>query len=239
MKKFIVMLLAMTCLFSLAGCNKNSMNYIIQNRPSVTGVVEKVHDDYVIMYSETAEGYPNGSRWHISLNAENKDSYTEPVVGDEIVMYYDGMAMETDPLQVSTVYAITLKTPADQMNSKVHEWGIILEAEKVTPSGLTILCHQSGGDDVGELTTGSYYVIQKMEEEGWVDVEYLPHEYDIGWTMEAWMIKKEDTTRWEINWEWLYGELPAGEYRIGKQVSNGRYGQYEDEMAYAEFVIEE
>ena len=35
-------------------------------------------------------------------------------VGDEVVMYYDGMAMETDPLQVSKVYAITLKTPADR-----------------------------------------------------------------------------------------------------------------------------
>ena len=37
-----------------------------KNEPSVAGVVEEVHDDYVIMYSETAEGYPNGSRWTLS-----------------------------------------------------------------------------------------------------------------------------------------------------------------------------
>ena len=36
------------------------------------------------------------------------------VVGDEIVIYYDGPAMETDPLQIGTVYAITLKEPADR-----------------------------------------------------------------------------------------------------------------------------
>lgn len=90
------------------------MNYIIENKPSVTGIVEEVHNDYIIMYSDTADGYPNGSRWSISLSVENKDSYTNLSVGDEIVVYHDGKVMETDPLKVGTVYAITLKTPADR-----------------------------------------------------------------------------------------------------------------------------
>ena len=113
MKKYISIILSILCILSLVGCGNKSMNYIIKNKPSVTGIVEEVHDDYIIIYSETADGYPNGSNWSISLNVENKDSYTDVVVGDEIVFYYDGMAMETDPLQVSTVYAITLKTPAE------------------------------------------------------------------------------------------------------------------------------
>ena len=119
MKKWMTVVLAVVGVLVLAGCNTKSMNYIIGNKPSVTGIVEEVHDDYIIMYSETAEGYPNGSTWSISLNVENKDSYTDIAVGDEIVVYYDGMAMETAPLQVSTVYAITLKTPADRtINNK-------------------------------------------------------------------------------------------------------------------------
>ena len=114
MKKYIALVLALVCVLGLVGCNTKSMNYIIENKPSVVGVVEEVHDNYIVMYSETADGYPNGSRWSISLNVENKDSYTDIVVGDEIVVYYDGMAAETDPLEVSTVYAITLKTPVDR-----------------------------------------------------------------------------------------------------------------------------
>ena len=101
-------------MFGLGGCNTKSMNYIIVKKPSVTGIVEEVHNDYVIMYSDTADGYPNGSRWSISLSVENKDSYTNLSVGDEIVVYHDGKVMETDPLKVGTVYAITLKTPADR-----------------------------------------------------------------------------------------------------------------------------
>lgn len=113
MKMLIALVLALVCVLGLAGCGR-TMNDIIENEPSVTGVVEEVHDNYIVMYSETADGYPNGTRWSISLNVENKDSYTDIVVGDEIVVYYDGMAAETDPLEVSTVYAITLKTPADR-----------------------------------------------------------------------------------------------------------------------------
>ena len=114
MKKLTALVLALVCVLGLVGCNTKSMNYIIENKPSVIGVVEEVHNDYVIMYSDTADGYPNGSKWQISLNVENKDSYTDISVGDEIVVYHDGNVMETDPLKVGTVYAITLKTPADR-----------------------------------------------------------------------------------------------------------------------------
>ncbi len=113
MKKYIALVLVAVCVLCLFGCNSNSMDYIIANKPSVTGIVQEMHSDYIIMYSETADG--NGSNWLVPLSVENTDSYTDLVVGDEIVVYYDGMPMETDPLQVSTVYAITLKTPTDRV----------------------------------------------------------------------------------------------------------------------------
>ena len=122
MKKLITLVLALASVFGLIGCSTRSMDYIIENKPSVTGIVEKVYDDYIIMYSETADGYPYGSRWAVPLKVEDKDSYTDIVVGDEIVMYYDGMVMEIDPLEVSTVYAIKLKTSADRtVNETIKE----------------------------------------------------------------------------------------------------------------------
>ena len=72
MKRFISLILSLTFVLVLAGCNNRSMNYIIENEPSVVGVVDEVHEDYVIMYSETAEGYPTGSRWSISLTVRAK-----------------------------------------------------------------------------------------------------------------------------------------------------------------------
>ena len=123
-------------------------------------------------------------------------------------------------------------------DAALNRWGIKLSADSVTPKGLTIVCFQSGGENVAQLQTGSYYVLQKLENESWVDVEHLPQEHPVGWTMEAWEIQKESTTFWEVGWEWLYGELPAGEYRIGKEIINFRgTGDYDKEICYADFVI--
>ena len=380
MKKIATLLLALVCVLGLVGCNTKSMNYIIENKPSVTGIVEEVHDDYIIIYSETADGYPNGSNWSISLNVENKDSYTDVVVGDEIVFYYDGMAMETDPLQVSTVYAITLKTPADRTKEELsdlipmvmvngelymdtghessvearcgvmdgtidsevganekptkdnqsnfgtgygyqygsHEglievymndkwwvfatekalassqlmidseaseetityngkeykkselcvatlhwlelseqermlssyfppefmifeetWGITLTAENVNPTSATIKCTQSGGEPTGELHTGSWYILENWtQENGWTEMPYII-DGEIGWTQEAWIIPMNNTCEWEINWEWLYGTVQNGKYRIGKEITDFRAtGDYEKAVYFVEFEIE-
>ena len=236
MKRLILLLCCIVC---LTGCNTQSMNYIIENKPSVTGIVQKVYDNYFIMYSETAEGYPYGSTWSIPLNVQNKDSYTDLVVGDEIVMYYDGSAMETDPLQVSTVYAITLKTPAQQIENienTTYNWGITLTAENVTPTSATIKCLQSGGEPTGELQTSSYFIIENWtEKNGWTQAPYY---CEAAWTEEALMIPKDNVTEWEIDWEWLYGTLLAGKYRLGKEIMDFRGpGDYDIQMIYAEFEI--
>ena len=48
----------------------------------------------------------------------------------------------------------------------------------------------------------------------------------------------EATTVWEIDWNWLYGELPAGKYRIGKEIMDFRgTGDYDTSIYFAEFEI--
>ena len=120
------------------------------------------------------------------------------------------------------------------------EWGITLKALDVTPTGLTIECTQSGGKKVHELSTGSYFVIQKLNGGVWEDVEYLPHDEELAWTSEAWIINKESTTSWKVEWDMIYGELLAGEYRIGKKIMNLREtGAFIEGYAFAGFTIKE
>ncbi|MCH1942280.1 YobA family protein [Holdemania massiliensis] len=113
MKRCLVFTLALACVIGIVGCSSRTMNYIIENEPSITGIVEKVQDNFIVIYINT-EGYPNGSSCKVSLNVENKDSYTDVSVGDEITVYYNGEIAESAPLQINTVYGITLKTPANQ-----------------------------------------------------------------------------------------------------------------------------
>ena len=107
MKKLIALVLALVCVLVMVGCNNRSMNYIISNEPSITGIIKETNDNSILIENE------DGEYW-VSLNVENKDSMTNFSVGDEVVVYYDGNIAESYPMQINTVYAITLKTPADR-----------------------------------------------------------------------------------------------------------------------------
>lgn len=107
MKKLTAFVLALVCILSLVGCNKRSMNYIIANEPSITGTVTQTTDQSILIENETGE-------YWVSLNVENKDSMTSFNIGDVVVVYYDGNIAESYPMQINTVYAITLQTPADR-----------------------------------------------------------------------------------------------------------------------------
>ena len=118
------------------------------------------------------------------------------------------------------------------------EWGVTLTAKDVTPTGLTLVCTQSGGESKGELQAGSWYNLAKKDGDSWSLVEQRPQEHDVAWTAEAWIIPKEDTVEWQVDWEWLYGELPAGTYRIGKSVDDvEETGGYDTLMYYTEFEV--
>ena len=120
-------------------------------------------------------------------------------------------------------------------------WGIQLTTTKITPYGLVLVCIQSEGNPSGDLQTGSLYWLEVLIDNKWIPVEMLPSANDIGWTAEAYIINMNDITEWEVNWEWLYGELPIGRYRIGKEIMDFRStgGIYDTLNYYADFEIVE
>ena len=83
MKKLIALVLTLVCVFGMIGCNNRSMNYIISNEPSITGIVKETNENAILIEND------NGEYW-VSLNVENKDSVTNFNIGDEVVVYYDG-----------------------------------------------------------------------------------------------------------------------------------------------------
>lgn len=112
MKKLVALVLLVICVMTLMGCNNRSMNYIIQNEPNITGIVKSITNESFLMENETGE-------YWISLKVENKDSMTHFSTGDEVVVYFDGNVAESYPMQINTIYAITLKTPADRVENEI------------------------------------------------------------------------------------------------------------------------
>ena len=111
MKKLIASLLALTCVLGLVGCNSRDLD----DKPTVTGVIQEIHDDHILIATSTADGYPYGASIDVFISIKECDTiYTPLAVGDEIIVYYDGKMAESNPALVNTVYAITLKSPANK-----------------------------------------------------------------------------------------------------------------------------
>lgn len=110
-RKFIALCLALVLTLSIVGCSNRSMDSIIENEPSITGIVNDTNENSILINNEDGE-------YRVSLNVENKDSMTHFSIGDEVVVYYDGTIAESYPMQINKVYAITLKNPADRTENE-------------------------------------------------------------------------------------------------------------------------
>ena len=122
------------------------------------------------------------------------------------------------------------------------DWGITLSVENVTSTGLTLVVTQSGGEPTGNLQTGEAYRLAVLEGATWEVVEELPLPEGVdgrGWNAIAYHIPTEDSTEFEINWEWIYGELPSGKYRLIKNFTDFRKtADYDDFEYWTEFIVE-
>lgn len=100
-------------------------------------------------------------------------------------------------------------------NDKIKEWSVNVSIKNVTPKGATLVLTKYNGTTADELITGSYIRIECDDKE-------LPikAEDDISWTAEANIIPENEELEIEVNWEWLYGTLEPGTYRIFKSVRN-------------------
>ncbi len=121
-------------------------------------------------------------------------------------------------------------------------WGLTLSVKDVTQTGCTVVYEQHGGAPSGvELNTGSWYRIDKKEQDEWVAVPYaegVGGDMDIAWDDVAWIIPLEGSAEFEENWSYLYGELPPGTYRIIKEITDFRgTGDYDEKEYDAEFLI--
>lgn len=117
-------------------------------------------------------------------------------------------------------------------------WGITLFADNITPQGITLKIEQFGGNCSGELQTGLSYTLEKMADDYWQILETKNGE-PLTWNSIACMIKKNDITEMNINWEYGYGKLEPGFYRLKKEIMDIRApGDFDKETYEVDFTIE-
>lgn len=97
---------------------------------------------------------------------------------------------------------------------------VMMEVNNVTPSGLTVHFRQYDKRDTEELTYGQAYTLQVLNGDKW---ENVPMIIDNGaFTDEGYILPALGEASMETNWEWLYGKLSPGTYRITKSIVDDR-----------------
>lgn len=125
-----------------------------------------------------------------------------------------------------------------QKESEKEQIGLHLFLEGISSTG-AMLCYNQYDKDAptGQLQDGDDFAIQVKKDGRWEEAPIVV-EGDYGFHDIAYTIPSDDTTRRELDWEWLYGELAPGEYRIRKTVMDFRgTGDYDTYEIYAYFIL--
>lgn len=119
-----------------------------------------------------------------------------------------------------------------------YDWGVVMSAENITHSGMTLKIKTDKTELENPLGTGSAYELDVYNGKFWERVPYNTSYENIAWDAVMYIIAG-DTYSDDINWEWLYGELPAGKYRISKQITDNNPGKSIWHEFYLEFEIKD
>ena len=108
--------------------------------------------------------------------------------------------------------AATPKEPAFQ---ETEVENVSIKISDISPGGATVVIKDTNAQP---YLYGSWYEIEKKDNGSWAQVPTVLEEY--GWDSIAYLIEKGTSTKLEIDWKWLYGELPSGNYRLVKQANS-------------------
>lgn len=87
-----------------------------------------------------------------------------------------------------------------------EDWGLSFAVQQVSPTGISVICTQSKGQQIGDLYI-DYYCLSDASGAGRLNLE---GEY--GASMDEIFVNMDGTTTFTIDWTECYGALPIGDY---------------------------
>ena len=90
-----------------------------------------------------------------------------------------------------------------------------MRISNITPSGAILIIRDMNQEP---YIYGEWYKIEKEVDGKWCELEpFLDH---YGFNDIGYLVDQNNEVTFTIDWEWLYGKLPKGNYRILKEVNH-------------------
>lgn len=110
---------------------------------------------------------------------------------------------------------------------------MVVKSDTVSPTGLTVTFENNTDK---QCIYGEDYLLEKKKDGEWFQVPVKLESYgfnDIGFDLDP-----SSVSEWTVDWEWLYGSLTSGEYRIVKDILDFRNpGDYDKYYLADEFTV--
>lgn len=170
-----------------------------------------------------------GQKEHIVALSYGVEDWWE-TYGEAVMGILDTLCFDPDTREGSA-YVYTKE-------SEDEDIGLYLSLKNISATGATLVYDQYDGRlPSGELEDGDDFIMERYQDGDWEEVPVVV-EGEYGFHAIAYTISKDATTERVLDWAWLYGELPPGEYRIGKAVQDFRKtNDFDSYMLYASFII--
>jgi len=92
---------------------------------------------------------------------------------------------------------------------------VSINISNVSKTGATITIKDTNNEP---YTYGEWYKIEKEIDDKWYEIKTIIDNY--GFNSIGYLPDENNLVKFIINWEWLYGRLSKGKYRILKEVDN-------------------
>ena len=180
-------------------------------------VIRKLGDAFRADYSETLLNLATGHRTFTGMplafgeddptgRVRNLAKWKKPAIWVIVIC-----------ILVCAVLAVCLLT--DPETPIPDDWGVFIYTERVTRTGADVLFSRQTLDkdtNVADITYGDFLSLERLENGQWVAVEELPgYEYYVGDSS----YPVTDGYGMVHEWQDRFGELPDGNYRLGKQIT--------------------
>lgn len=133
-------------------------------------------------------------------------------------------------IALSTIAANKPKTYMDQLENVSMK----IKEGTLTKTGATVIITDTSNAD---HTYGLEYRIDKMENNEWIPLKMKPEKY--GWKLIGYHVDENNQLEMEHDWDFLYGELEEGHYRLVKNMSLPENGEMVTHEFSAEFTIDD
>ena len=201
-----------------------------------TGLVEK--EMTIAGDTATMGTYDNHEYWDfIAYGGKNKGLVARTYSVDEWWDEYTAQAMEILDTVGFKAEDMSKTEGIYYDDTEAVDIGLSMRIDNVSRTGVELFFIQSDGNQKGDLIYGDDFIIENNVKGEWTEAPIIVVG-DYGFNGIAYAITKDGVTDFKIDWEWLYGDLEPGEYRIGKEVLDFvETGSYDKYMVYAHFII--